>query len=297
MSDPPFPINLDPTLGVSSIPVAYAPSPFGDPLQSPEIYCEPERGHLTNVHAPALLHFTPQHAQGGAVIVCPGGSYHILSMTKEGRAVALWLNHLGFHVFVLKYRLSGYRFPTQLQDVCSALRLVRSHAAAWGISPRHIGAMGFSAGGHLVSMLATLHRRGETKIGNPIDQIDARPDWVALIYPVISTDPAVTHRESVNVLLGPHPAESQLGLISTDLQVNSQIPPALLVHAWDDQDVPLENSQRFHEAIKAHNADSTLHVLASGGHGFGLGGPPTRAPDWTPLCQQWMMSRGIIPAA
>ncbi|WP_438482774.1 alpha/beta hydrolase [Oleiharenicola lentus] len=259
-----------------------------------EYFSDPQVGHLANVHAPALLHFPPAESNGRAVIVCPGGGYHILSITKEGRAVAEWLNGLGFHVFVLKYRLKEYRHPAQLRDVTRAVRLVRSRALEWGVNPKEIGIIGFSAGGHLASMAATLFDSPLTQTGNVLDKTSARPDWAALIYPVITMESPFAHVGSRTALLGEETSSAMRNAISTDAQVSAATPPIFLLHATDDKTVPIENAHLFLAAAKNVSVPAEFHLMETGGHGFGLGGLPSQATRWTAVMETWLRKMGRL---
>ncbi len=285
--------NRDPQLGRKSIPL---PTAAGNSSASPrESYANELRGHLQGVHRPSMLHFPPARAHGGAVIVCPGGGYQILSVTKEGRAVAEWLNALGFHVFVLKYRVAPHGHPNQFQDGATAMRLVRSRAADWDLDPTRIGAMGFSAGGHLVSMLSTRFNDLHGLIGSPLDRTSARPDWAALIYPFISLEPTITHLGTQTVLLGKNPDAEAIAALSTDLHVSAATPTTFILYSTDDRVTVPDHALRYHAALRRLGVPATLHALNTGGHGFGLGGPPSQAADWTSTLEAWMRVSGILP--
>ena len=143
---------------------------------------------------------------GTAVIVCPGGGYEHLSMDKEGSEIARWLNSVGVSAFVLKYRLGPkYRHPVELGDAQRAIRTVRQKAADYRVMPDRIGIMGFSAGGHLASTAGTHFDAGKADAADPIDRLSSRPDFLVLVYAVISFEPPYVHRGSLRALLGDQP--------------------------------------------------------------------------------------------
>ncbi len=253
-------------------------------------------GRLSNVHVPTLTVYPapPDRANGTAVVVCPGGAYAILAVDKEGTAVARWLNGLGVTAFVLKYRLKEYGHPAPLRDVLRAVRMVRSDAAKWKIDPARIGVMGFSAGGHLASSAGTLFDAPEGRTGAAIDVVSARPDFLVLVYPVITLKPPFYHAGSRVNLLGKDPAPELVDHLCTDQQVTSATPPAFLVHGGTDTAVPVENSVAFYSALRRAGVPAELHVYQEGPHGFGLNPGYGPISDWPARCAEWMRTRGLL---
>ncbi|MFI5384754.1 MAG: alpha/beta hydrolase [Fimbriimonadales bacterium] len=227
---------------------------------------------------------------GSAVVVCPGGGYEGLA-DHEGSAYALFLNRLGVTAFVLKYRLgsSGYRYPVELQDIQRAIRTVRFRAKEWKIDPRKIGAMGSSAGGHLVSMAVTHADGGNSRASDPIDRVSSRPDFGVLCYPVISMGP-IGHAGSRHALLGDKPSRALLDETSSEKQVTKETPPCFLWHTKDDPVVPVANSEAFAEALQRAGVKYELHLYEHGAHGLGLGGPPDSNSllPWTTELVKWL---------
>jgi acetyl esterase/lipase len=170
--------------------------------------------------------------------------------------------------------------------------MVRRHAAEWGINPRKIGIMGFSAGGHLASTVSTHYRENVYK---PVDTTSARPDFSLLIYPVISMDSSITHWGSRENLLGKNPSPELLHRFSNQLQVDSQTPPAFLMHSMDDGTVPVENSIEYALALKKNKVPCELHIYERGGHGFGLGYSKNTESTWPAACQKWLQANGFLP--
>jgi len=234
---------------------------------------------------------TPEDATGAAVLICPGGAYAALAMDHEGREVAAWLNSFGVAGIVLDYRHQGkgYSYPAPQDDSQRAMRLIRSHAADWGIDLNKIGVMGFSAGGHLASTVTTLFDK-YGKAGDEVDAFSSRPDFAILCYPVISMSEPFMHRGSRDNLLGPEPNEKLEKLMSTNLQVTSETPPVFLMHAGDDPAVPVENSLVFYEAMRKAKVSGELHIYEAGGHGFGLNRYKGTVLEWPNACRNWILS-------
>lgn len=253
-------------------------------------------GWATSVHHPSLTVFKPAKPNGTALIVCPGGAYTHLSIENEGRLIAERFNTAGVTVFVLRYRLLEYGHPAPLRDVLRAVRLVRSRHAEFGIRPNRIGVLGSSAGGHLAACSGTLFDDPAGKTGAELDHVSARPDFVVLLYPVITLqDEPYVHKGSRLSLLGASPTPEQLALLSPDLQVTKDTPPTLLFHAGDDASVPVENSLRFYAALKRAGVPAELHVWPKGGHGFGMRTDVGEAATWPDLAERWMRASGWLP--
>jgi acetyl esterase/lipase len=232
---------------------------------------------LKNISEPLLEYYKPagQPASTRAVIVCPGGGYHILAWDLEGTEVAAWLSSLGYHAFVLKYRLprgSDVRHAAALQDAQRAISLVRSRAGGYGIAPDQIGIMGFSAGAHLSALAATQHGKRSYTAKDAIDAISCRPDFAGLIYPAY-------------LLVD---ARKPDGGISPELPVAADTPPCFLVHAMDDP-LPCANSTAWVLALQKLKVPAELHIYADGGHGYGLRSDKT-VKAWSGDLAGWLAS-------
>jgi acetyl esterase/lipase len=234
------------------------------------------------------------NATGRAVIVCPGGGYSGLAYDWEGTDMAGWLNSRGIAAIILSYRLpvdvdlAHEKWLVPLLDAQRAIRLTRSHAADWGIDPAKIGIMGFSAGGHLASTAGTRFDAGDPEAADPVERLSSRPDFMILVYPVISFSTVAAHSGSRRNLIGEDPPEELVNRYSNELQVTAETPPTFLVHAADDGAVPVQNSLLFYNALLANNVPSELHVYPHGGHGFSFAFDKGRVQDWTHLCARWM---------
>lgn len=251
-----------------------------------------------NVTNPVLEMYAAEknNANGTAVIICPGGAYWALAIVHEGLQVAKWLNSLGITAFVLNYRLPDDAIMEDksiaaLQDAQEAMRIVRLHAKDWNINPDKIGIMGFSAGGHVATTLATHfnHKVYQTK-----DAVSARPDFSILIYPVITMDSATTNPWSRNNLIGNNPAKKDVLFFSNELHVTKNTPPAFLVHSIDDDAVPVQNSINYASALHKYNIPCELHIYQSGKHGYGLGRTSNTESSWTEACRKWMVMNGFL---
>lgn len=247
---------------------------------------------------PRLAVFRPDRPNGAAVMLSPGGGYRWVVVDKEGYEIARWLTARGFTAFVLFYRLPGEGWAsgpdTPLADAQRAMRLIRARSRDFAIDPERVAAMGFSAGGHVCADLAV---RFAAKVYEPVDAADklsARPHCAAPIYPVVSMDPAIAHGGSRQLLLGVNPAAALEAAHSPERNVPKDAPPHFLVHAEDDDVVPVENSVRLHAALKAAKIPVEMHLFANGGHGFGLRkaiGKPVEA--WPELWRAWARTVGL----
>jgi len=244
----------------------------------------------TKVTIPTLTIFeAPKDiASGTAVIICPGGGYAALAFSHEGTDVAKRFNAIGVTAFVLKYRLPSDEIMVDktyalLQDVEQAIYLVRKDAKKYNIKPNKIGIMGFSAGGHLASTL--LAHYNDVKIAVK-GKISLKPDFAALIYPVISFEESV-HSGTMKNLLGPNPADSLKQYFSANKNVTRKTSPTFLVHAKDDKTVPVQNSILLNEALKKKGIATKIYLYEKGGHGFGLVNK-TSDVDWFNLLTDWL---------
>jgi len=249
---------------------------------------------------PKLTIYLPdeQKATGAAVVICPGGGYGHLAMDHEGHQIAEWLNSLGVAGFILQYRHrnsgAGYGHPIPLQDAQRAVRMVRSNAERYAIDPNRIGILGFSAGGHLASTAGTHFDKGNAEAKDPIDQASCRPDFMVLIYPVISLRESFTHGGSRENLLGKEPDPNLVEYLSNEKQVTPQTPPTFLVHTYEDTVVPAENSIYFYLALRKAGVPAEMHLYLKGPHGFGLGKTVGAASSWPIRCAEWMQASGLL---
>jgi acetyl esterase/lipase len=234
----------------------------------------------------------PEKANGTAVVVCPGGGYGALMMSYEGHDIAKWLNSYGVAGVVLKYRISPYRHPAPMLDAQRAMRTVRAKAKDLGLDPQRIGLMGFSAGGHLASTVGTHYDDGDPKAADPLDRVSCRPDFLVLVYPVITMGEK-GNRGCTENLLGKPPAAADIELLSNEKHVTDRTPPAFLVHAKTDQVVPIVHSAMFYAELKAHDVPAEFLELPTGAHGLGCGKGELWAA-WQAKCLEWLKARRLV---
>lgn len=251
---------------------------------------------ISNVSEPTLEIFLPAKKSiiNKAVVICPGGGYKYLSYDWEGTDVAKWFNSKGIAAFVLKYRLpeeSICNIPHEapLQDAQRALRWVRQNSERFQIDKNKIGIIGFSAGGHLASTLGTSFNASNNFEEQSIDTISARPDFMILMYPVITMSGESTHKGSRTNLLGKNPSDALKKLYSNELNVSVSTPPTFIVHATDDVSVPVENSLLFYKALKDNGVKAEMHIYPYGGHGFGLAIGKGYLQSWTTRLYGWLL--------
>jgi len=237
---------------------------------------------------PTLDIFLPPQPNGAAVLIFPGGAYVNLSTVKEGRDVALVLNSHQVTAFVLRYRHAPrYHNPIPLEDAQRAIRLVRTNAAEYHIDPHRIGVLGFSAGGHLAAILSTTPDNPNADAADPIDRASARPDFAALLYPVITfTDEPHVHKTSRKALVGDD--QKLWAEFSAENRVTKDTPPVFIAQAATDKTVPVENSLLFFAACHRAGVSAELHIFASGNHGFGLAPKNPVLNIWPDLLIHWM---------
>jgi acetyl esterase/lipase len=254
-------------------------------------------GRVYNVQVPTITYYAPATGTTAAtaMIVCPGGAYERLAIANEAQGVTAPLQAAGVSVFVLEYRLAEYGHPAPLQDVLRAVRLVRSRAAEFGIRPDRVGVFGASAGGHLAASAATLYDSAEGRTGAPLDAVSGRPDFVALLYPVITMRDPFAHDRSRRSLLGASPPEALLARLSLETQVTTATPPVFLVHTAEDRSVPLENSVAFFQALRSAGVPAELHLYERGEHGFGVRDGLGSTSGWVGRLIEWLAARQAGP--
>jgi acetyl esterase/lipase/lysophospholipase L1-like esterase len=253
---------------------------------------------IHNVSQPTLTAYLPPPAlaNGAAVIICPGGGYEVLAAGHEGSDVAKELNKAGIAAFVLKYRLPKDAIMVNkeigpLQDAQQAIKTVRSRAKEWDIDPGKIGIMGFSAGGHLAATAGT--RYDEAFISNA-DNTNLRPDFLILIYPVVSFQDSLTHNGSRMNLLGEKVSQQKKDYYSNEGNVNHNTPTTFLVHASNDSAVKVANSTAFYQALVQHHVPAELHIYEKGGHGFGMIKNNTTTDAWFNSLADWLLQINLL---
>jgi acetyl esterase/lipase len=246
---------------------------------------------VSGISNPSITPMLPEKSNGIAILICPGGAYEREVIDKEGFDIAEWLNTIGVSAFILKYRLpdegheNGIEVP--LQDAQRAMRIIRKNAAIWNINPEKIGIMGFSAGGHVASSLGTKFKKNVYKETDEYDKISCKPDFLSLIYPVISMHVEVTHTVSKSKLLKNKLTDEIINNYSSDLNVTKDTPETFLLHAHNDN-LSSENSIKFYLALKNAGVNAELHIFREGGHGFGIKHAKGAVTLWTKLFEEWL---------
>jgi acetyl esterase/lipase len=282
---------------LTSIPLY--PNGIPNSKTAPADYVEKMDGtFIHNVTVPTIIPYfaSKDKANGAAVIICPGGAYAGLSMVNEGSEIAEAFNKIGVTAFVLKYRLPSDAIMIDktigpLQDAQMALLTIRKNAAKWGVNPNRVGVIGFSAGGHLASTLGTHFNKA---VIDDSDNISLRPDFMILLYPVVSFGP-YAHVGSRENLIGKNPPQDLIDLYSNEKQVTANTPPTFLVHAEDDNVVPVQNSLQFYNAMVQNKVKGEIHIYQAGGHGFGLHNQTTK-DYWFDELANWMDENGWLRA-
>ncbi len=252
---------------------------------------------IKNVQKPSLEIFLPsqKNSTGMAVLICPGGGYSGVAYDWEGTDYAKWLNSIGIAAFVLKYRMPqaesvkiSYKAP--IQDAQRAMKMIRFYASKFNIDKNKVGVIGSSAGGHLASTLGTHFEIDYYISKDSIDKELSRPNFMMLIYPVISMKNKVTHSGSRKNLLGENPTEKLVLQFSNELHITQKTPPTFIIHSGNDRAVPVENSLRLYRALVDKDVNTTMHIYPKGGHGYSLGKSKIEAPDWSKLAAEWLKS-------
>jgi acetyl esterase/lipase len=272
--------------------------PEGVPDLKPDASAEKEdNGRFTNIHHPTLTVYEPAAgtANGTAVIYAAGGGYVRVAVGPNGGEITRWLNSLGISVFVLKYRHADYGHPAPLRDALRAVRVVRSRAMEFGVQSNRIGMLGGSAGAHLTASAGTLFDSPEGRTGAELDQVSARPDFMVLIFPVITMQDPYAHGASRRGLLGANPTDEVMLRLSVDQQVTSNTPPTFLVHSSEDSTVVVENSLLFYQAMRRAKAPIEMHLYPKGPHGSGMSPSLGPTAEWPKLCESWMRFNGWLP--
>jgi acetyl esterase/lipase len=246
---------------------------------------------------PSLTVYLPRNTPAGmtAIVIMPGGGYRNLAMNHEGRQVANYLNSAGIAAFVLQYRLGPrYHHNFELGDAQCAIRTIRSHASEWHVAPDRIGAMGFSAGGHLAATVSTHFDSGIPQAADPIDRAGSRPDFTILSYPVISFTEPWTHQGSRTNLLGDNPLPEIAKSLSADQAVTSNTPPTFIFLTNADTVVPAENSVAYYLALRKAGASAEIHIFEKGPHGVGLATDDPALGEWPKLLMNWLRANRFV---
>lgn len=262
-----------------------ASAPHSNELTGPETGVDRERYGNTTVAELYLFPADPAKATGQGIVVCPGGGYAYTSFPNEGYSVGKWLAANGITAAVLKYRMPNGHPEVPLEDVELAIRILKGDVAGTkhpqieesvkrGYTAKQVGVMGFSAGGHLAAMVSTMG--------------SVRPDFSVLVYPVITGETGWCHAGSFDNLLGKSRTAQLTARYSLENRVDGRTPPAILFHCDDDRAVPSVSSTRYYEALKRNGIAGSLHILPSGGHGWGMREEYAYRPQWQSALLDWL---------
>jgi acetyl esterase/lipase len=286
------------TAGAQEKTMPLYPNGVPNSKKAPSTYVEKidKNNWISLVSQPTLTPYLPEKgkANGAAIVVCPGGGYSGLANAHEGTAICQEFNKIGVTAFLLKYRLPSDdimvdRSIGPLQDAQMAILTVRKNAKEWGINPAKIGIIGFSAGGHLASTEGT---HFDKPVIENKENISLRPDFMMLIYPVISFGDQA-HVGSRENLIGKTPSAEQVELYSNEKQVTANTPPTFLVHAEDDNVVPVQNSLMFYDALLKNKVKAEMHLFQEGGHGFGMNNSKNKG-KWFEWAAAWLDENGFL---
>lgn len=284
------------TAGEPLIVPLWPEAALGDnPVRGPELVGRDGSGlgAVSNVSQPRMEIHRPQHPNGSAVLIAGGGGYFRIQIARGSLPVAKWLASTGTTAVVLYYRLpaDGWPVTAPFADAQRAMRLLRARSAEFGIDPSKIGMIGMSAGGHLAAITAV---RPDLAAYEPLDEADrlsARPDFIGLLYPVISLKAPLDTTRSKRELSR---QEDAVEAYSAELHVSRETPPTFLAHAADDPIAKPGHSQRLFEALQAQGVPSELHVFERGGHSWGLGQAGTAPAAWPRLFAAWARQHGFM---
>ncbi|MGK0240603.1 MAG: acetyl esterase/lipase [Candidatus Pelagisphaera sp.] len=244
---------------------------------------------ISNISKPTLNIFLPKKPNGKAVLIVPGGGYGNVCVNVEGTPQIDGLLEQGIAAFVLKYRLPNGNRDVPMWDGMRALQMIRANSERWQVDPSKVGVWGFSAGGHLSSLLSNGVGRPYPGSKDSISEESPVPNFSILFYPVISMADSIVHRGSRQRLLGSDaPSESDIAEFSTEKRVTGQTPPTYLIHCEDDKVVPIENSKVYFESLQAASVESELHIYEKGGHGIGA---MNTNPEWESQLNAWLAGR------
>ncbi|MGC4036672.1 MAG: alpha/beta hydrolase [Chitinophagaceae bacterium] len=279
-------------LSQQTIPLYGGVIPNSTGYKMQEVIEEREGGEISWVvktSVPTISIYLPDAkiSKGIGVLIFPGGGYGGLSVKAEGTDIAKEFIRNGIAAFIVKYRLPSDSIMKDksigpLQDAQQAMKFVRENAKKYKV--KKIGIIGFSAGGHLASTLGT---HFNTSFIADSSGVSLRPDFMILVYPVISMQDTLAHTGSRTNLLGENPSDSLKHYFSNDEQVSDATPPTYITHAQDDKVVDIENSIRFYQALRRHHVDSEMHLYSKGDHGFVLHYPPK---EWMAPVVKWIRS-------
>ncbi|WP_288716373.1 alpha/beta hydrolase [uncultured Treponema sp.] len=236
--------------------------------------------------------------RNAAVIICPGGSYHHLGLYNEGYKTAEWFSSKGVMSFTLRYRTAegGNHYPAMLEDLQRAIQIVRERASEYEIDPGKVGIIGYSAGGHLVTMGGAFYQsHNELKKLGIETEVSLRPDFVIPVYPVVSMQDSIAHKWSRKSLLGKNQTQERKDEFSMEMQIPSDMPPTYVVVCRDDNVVDYKNSLELYKALENQNINAHLELYEWGKHGFGmLNNSFMKSFHWNDTLWNWLIQNNLL---
>jgi acetyl esterase/lipase len=253
-------------------------------------------GAISNIATPRMRVYRPAKPNGAAVLVCGGGGYFRIQLWKESTPIARWLQQKGFTVFELIYRLpnDGWEATVPFMDAQRAMKIARTRAAEFGVDPKQIGIMGFSAGGHLAGFTALQPQRALYAGADKFEKVSARPDFSVLLFPVVSLrapyDTTRTRRE----IIGETPNAEAENTWSLDTYASADAPPTIIFASADDKTAPPGHGIMLFEKLNSAGASAEMHLFRDGGHGWGLGRPEQVLSQWPDMFVKWFDSGKLV---
>jgi acetyl esterase/lipase len=249
-------------------------------------------GALSNISTPRMRVYRPAKPNGAAVLVCGGGGYFRIQLWKESTPIAQWLQERGFTVFELLYRLpnDGWEASAPFMDAQRAMRIIRTKATEFRLDPKQIGVMGFSAGGHLAGFTAYQPERQLYIGSDTYEKVSARPDFAALLFPVVSLRRPYDTTRSRREIIGDNPSTEAEIAWSLDTYASADAPPTIIFASADDKTAPPGHGIMLFEKLNAAGASVELHLFRDGGHGWGLGRSNQVLSQWPQMFVKWIDS-------
>ncbi|MDD2530477.1 MAG: alpha/beta hydrolase [Bacteroidales bacterium] len=258
-----------------------------------------ENKELAKQTRPELIPYFPNDSlrNGTCVIICPGGSYNHLAMKTEGYEVAKWFRSIGVTAFVLRYRVAfrGNHHPSMIEDIQRAIQIIRENSNKYGINPDKLGLIGFSAGGHLVTMAGAFSKESFLEKKGIKTDISLRPDFIIPVYPVVSMQDSIAHKKSRKSLVGKNNSIELLDKLSLEKQIPKDMPMVFLLTAKDDEVVDYRNSVVLKEALIKQNIPCKFVLLEKGGHGFGMFKTKSEeTKNWNLILKTWLKENHFL---
>lgn len=260
-------------------------------VKGPELVGDKGAGYgaVSNIARPRMRVYRPNNPNGRAVVVCGGGGYFRIQSWKESAPASRWLQNHGYTAFELLYRLpnDGWEASAPFADAQRAMKIIRTRADEFDIDPRKIGIMGMSAGGHLAGFTALQPARPLYSGSDGFESASAKPDFAALLFPVVSLRKPFDTTRTRKEIIGTNPTAAAEAEWSLDTYAAKDAPPMILFSAADDPTTPPGHNIALFSALQKAGASVEMHIFANGGHGWGLGTPDQTLSQWPGLFDAW----------